>query len=765
MAPNTKRHPYYAKQNHVRRTKRGETKTEIFIDGGVFPSPTFTVAPSVTATELAVGDNVSLRLGSWINGAPYGQLIADGEDVTDEIVDGDWSPSQPYTLWQWIVRAAGPGGVASFPPISGTVVPGEIVLGPQDFALYSTFEAPGNVGDLVASVDISGTVTASMVPSASPNDIVKSADGIAFPGTRYMLRNPLAGITNKRGILAVMRAKMQSAGTTQQMLVLYNGASPFLSLRTANANTQINIGAGLNGTTQNINLKPFVVGEVITIVAELDVDNQMLRYWNSATELVTEQIISIPANLSVTRIHSGQGAVNSEIQFIAVGTKSLEGEWDTTFEDAVQAYINQSNTPVTPDPITFASVPLHQSRGQSLALGPNIGGLISPTGQRWRDVFKNPRVRMLTGTKRADGVNITHVASPLLQGYDFDTDSTGETEAVALTNVPTGMIVSIGLAEELYPTTYGVNFQFHDAGGQEVANLDKDPATGQAGVVQPYQNAEYHLSQAVRIYAANNVLVDFVDYDQGEANAGDARGVFASEFYVTWDDMVEQYARILGQTTPPTLCMFQTGGYMSKNNDHFMVLDQNDVIEALDGYLIGPNYAHLIDNADGRGVHMSIIGHLERAYLSVWQKVEVSAGRQWNMFEGAITRAGDVITIPVGVRSDEALTAEPNKYDNYGGGAANLGFEVEGGGSITSVSVLADRIELTVTGTVTHVSYAFQRAAGIDYRNFLDENGFGYVAHRGCIRSNLTREVLAPGNVGLTLKRWLRTFRKPVTGV
>ncbi|CAM3187267.1 hypothetical protein [Paracoccus aminovorans] len=402
------------------------------------------------------------------------------------------------------------------------------------------------------------------------------------------------------------------------------------------------------------------------------------------------------------------------------------------------------------------------SRGQSLALGANFGAEIAPDGRRWRDIFggvANPGALMLAGLRRVDGVAVANVANPLLNGYDTAVPATGAAPMVVQTSIPEGAVLACGLLREgLAPN--GIAFQFHDAGGQSIENLDGDAATGSAGLLTPWQNAEWWLAEAVRVFAADGkqVRVPRLFLNQGEADVSRPRGWWlaaATEALAGWR---AQIARLTGQAAAPKLFLHQTGGYMqgAASNLHDCKLDQLDLVRAQGGVLIGPLYPYKIDNGDGKGVH-KLWSEYVRAYeAGIWAAAEDAAGRPWSLLPGPATRTGDRITIPISVRGDEALTTVAGVYADYGGDPAHLGLEVAGGGTITAASVSGGAILLDVSGPVTAVRYAMQRAA-TDYRTLTDASGCGYAAHRGLIRTTLTRSVAWGGRV-FTIERWLPSF-------
>lgn len=402
------------------------------------------------------------------------------------------------------------------------------------------------------------------------------------------------------------------------------------------------------------------------------------------------------------------------------------------------------------------------ARGQSLSLGANFGAELAPDGRRWRDVFggaANPGALMLTGLRRVDGVAVANVANPLLNGYDTTAQASGSGPMVVQTSIPEGAVLACGLLRDgLAPQ--GLAFQFHDAGGQSIENLDDDGATGTAGLTAPWQNGEWWLGEAVRVFGGqgSRVRVPRLFLNQGEADVARPRGWWLAAARATLADWSGQIRRLTGQETAPKLFLQQTGGYMygTDSSPHDCKLDQLDLVREQGGVLIGPLYPYRIDNADGKGVHKLWSEYIRAYEVGVWAAAEDAAGRAWNLLPGTPSRAGNRITIPVSVRGDESLTSVSGIYAGHGGDPANLGFEALGGGSITAVAVAGGSITVDVAGTVTGLRYAMQRSA-TDYRTLTDAAGLGYGTHRGLIRTTLTRSVTWGGQV-FVLERWLPSF-------
>lgn len=313
-------------------------------------------------------------------------------------------------------------------------------------------------------------------------------------------------------------------------------------------------------------------------------------------------------------------------------------------------------------------------------------------------------------------------------------------------NVPGGSILAKALVRDGVEANT-MAFQFHGAGGQPVANFGVGTTL--------YSNQAHWLAQAVAHFSPADVTVPRRIWNQGEADRLLARGAYKSAFDVVFAERNALIQSATGQADPPQWFLFQTGGYMRKQDNHWMVLDQVDIVREGKAILIGPNWQ--VPVADGN-VHPGIAEHIRLYETAAWCISEVEAGRAWNLLPPAsVTRSGDTIIIPISIRDDETLTTVPGKYADYGGDPDHLGLEVVGGGSIVSAGVSGGNIVLEVSGTVTAVKHAHQRAAGIDYANWLDSDGKGYVAHRSLIRTTLTKSLTVAGHA-LTLERWVPSF-------
>lgn len=142
--------------------------------------------------------------------------------------------------------------------------------------------------------------------------------------------------------------------------------------------------------------------------------------------------------------------------------------------------------PATPD------VTIHYDEGQSHPLGPNDGAALAPDGLTWRNaVGANPDILMLNGLRRPDGQAVTHVAAPLLNGYDTAVPATGFGTALIGGNVCGGMVTAGALLRDGVEDA-PMGFQFHGAAGLQISEFM--PGT------TVYSNAEHWLAQAVAVW-------------------------------------------------------------------------------------------------------------------------------------------------------------------------------------------------------------------------------------------------------------------------
>lgn len=703
--------------------------------------PEFTILPSALPSPAVIGENVTLSYGLANNATSFNGVLMQGAvNRTSEIVDNVWSPSVAGA-YTWTVTATGPGGSTTAPVASGVVNP------PLDIKtaalLYVDTDTPySGTASEVTGIAAQGTGGYNLViQGGTGNNVTKTADGFGFGAAKYMR---ITGISPQAagGLMALVEFTPAVATGTQQPLNV--GAGAFV-LRSSNTTAQW---ASSNGTPTSGNLGTFAAGNRVTIAAEMNADGDFIN-----TRAIDGTIVNtarVIAPFAPTELGIGQ-TVNGTIHKVVLLAKAAGEQFPISFAD----FAGGGSSP--PE---FTSATVVDLDGQSLALGANVSNTTAPNGQTWRSNYTSAAVRSLSGLQRPDGVVVTHVSAPLLQGYNESIAATGVMNATTLSNLPLGQMLAYGLVREGIITNTPMN-QFHGAGGQSVLNFNDDPADGD-GRTTLYHNRKHYLEQVKSQLGVIPVTLPRFYWQQGEADAAMARGAYQVAFRKTHDQQRALIQSTLVQAQPPRLYMYQTGGYCRKQNDHFMVLDQLDCVREYSGILIGPNWqVPVVD----QNVHPGQLQYLYLSELAVWATVEVVAGRNWNLLPPTtpVTRVGDTITIPITVRSDETLTTQPGKYASYGGDPADLGLEVVGGGSITSASVSGGNIVLQVSGTVTAVRHAFQRAAGINYGDpeYQDSNGLCYVAHRSIIRTTLTKSITVAGHA-MQLQRWVPSFEVAV---
>ena len=634
-------------------------------------------------------------------------------------------------------------------------------LTPADYWTYvEPSDAPGATGANLTTLTARGAGAPAFAIAATGAAPTKEADAIRFNLGQYFMADGLTIPAGDGFILAADFTPHQITGT-QNVISIFTSAGVILgTIRSANAAHQYNVGVGINGTAANVASGTAVAGTRVQMAIEFDRVAGTIRHWNLATGAVVSQALTYSGPINAVRISIGQ-ASNHSVHKAAVVTRPTGAAWATTLEEVLADFDLRTGT-VNPEPVPFTAMDIYASTGQSLGLGLNMGGQASPSGTVWRTVLQNQNVQMLTGHQRKDSVAVASVSAPLLQGYNTAISATGNAQASAVGNVPPSFIGAVARARDGLSAGRGISYQFHGAGGQSVTNLDS--STGEGTTVIPWENFTFSVGQQASYWSGRGVSVNcpVFSYNQGEADVAQPRGWWLSRFTTLYNETVSTVRTATGQTSGPQLYLYQTGGYMNKVNGHQVVLDQLDAVRNLSGVLVAPIYWQKISNDDARGVHMGTQGNLQLGELENWAITEHEAGRSWNLLPPVtVTRTGDTITIPITVRSDETLTTSPGKYADYGGDPANLGLEVDGGGSITSASVSGGNIVLQVSGIVTAVRYAMQ-TTGIDYRTLTDAELMGYATHRGIIRTTLTR-TRTVGGLALTMERAVPSFSVAIT--
>lgn len=641
-------------------------------------------------------------------------------------------------------------------------------LTPADYWAYiDPSDAPGATGANLTTITARGAGSPPFVIAATGSAPTKEADAIRFNGGQYFISD---GLTINAGDGLILAADFTPNTITgaQNVISVFAPSGVVLGIiRTANTAAQYNVGVGINGSAANVASGTAAIGTRVQMAIEFDRVAGTIRSWNLSTGEVVSQPLTYSGPLNAVRISIGQSSRHS-VHRASLVSRPTGQPWATTLEEVLADY--GLGEIVVPEPVPFTAMDIYASTGQSLALGLNMGGQASPSGPVWRTLLSSASVRMLTGHVRKDAVAVTSVSMPLLGGYNIAVDATGDAPAVAVGNVPPSFIGAVARAREGLPAGTGISYQFHGAGGQSLTNLDSSTAEGTT--VIPWENFTFSVGQQAEYWDAQGVTVDcpVFSFNQGEADISQPRNWWLTRFTAIFNESVSVIRAATGQASGPRLYLYQTGGYMRKTGAHLVVLDQLDAIRNLNGVLVAPNYWQKIGDAhadaqqlgDGPGVHMGVQGYMQLGELENWAITETEAGNGWTLLPPVtVERVGNTITIPISVRGDESLTTSPGKYTGFGGDPANLGLEVDGGGSITSASVSGGNIVVNVTGTVTAVRYAMQ-TTGIDYRDFTDANGDGYATHRGIIRTTLTRTRTVGGLV-LTMERAVPSFSVAIT--
>lgn len=739
-------------------------------DGGVFevelpaggtnppePGPlTMVTPPTATPFSAAVGDNVSFSLGSYSNAVSVvGVLTQLSTDRTAELTDFVWSPSTAGA-WRWVVTATGIDGSQIQNEVDGTIAAASAGVEAVSYFYIDQDTPYTGTAAGVTGLTAEGTGGLSLVigGAGSPNLVTHETGangGLRFNVGRYLTITGISPSTAAGTILLVDVTFDTLTGTAQALTFMGSGGSAAQLRRSSASYQSVSVTAG------TVTDGPATVGRRVVMAVEIDAVAGVGRSRNTETGaiLATEGTADPLAPVSLT---IGQGMAGV-LHRAAVILRPAGQQLPITLDQAIADFTGSGGGTVPIEP--GASIMGIDGIDQSLGLGPNEGGNFAPNGQRWRDALNGGEgVVMLAGMQRADGVAITQVAAPLLQGYNLTIAPTGIAPAVATGNVPGGLILALALQRDGVITDT-VSYRFNGAGGQQIANFDNDPLTG-SGSVLLYQNSEVTIGRSVEFFGASNsdYTIPYFLMNQGEADRLLPRGEYTIRARQAINERMAQITRLTGQTPPP-IFIHQTGGYCRKQDNAFMVLDQIDLIREYNMTLIGPNWQVPVADAI---VHPGINEHVYMYELAAWAIAEREAGRSWNLLPPvSVTRSGDTITIPISVRTDETLTTQPGKYAQYGGDPVNLGLEVDGGGSITSASVSGGNIVLQVSGAVTGVRHAHQRAAGIDYGTMPGPDGKCYVAHRSLIRTTLTKPMTSFGGLDLTLQRWVPSFEVLVT--
>ena len=456
---------------------------EVLGGGGTVPAaPTVVSAPSASPNPVTVGDNVTITQGVYTNATSVTRTLMQGSiNRTSQIVDGVWSPGTDVDAVYTEV-ASGPGGVAPTQTVNITVDE-QIVVPPVDLASMSYAYVDADTPHTIVSGEVTaiqtegtGGLVLGLVGTGSPNRITKVADGFRFTTGRYLTVTGLSANTAD-GFMLLVDVTFETATGTGQAVNFGTTQA-----RRSSATLQYTVPEWTSPTAQNVGTvtppQRFVMG------IELDQVADVVRYWNPTTNSIETRATTLAAQ-NPTSLTIGQ-AMTGIIHKMAVIRRPAGQPLPISLGDAIANFSEGVVTPPT------QAVMIHGDNGQSLALGPNSGGVTAPNGQLWRNVLGgNPSIKMLAGLRRVDGAAVTHVAAPLLQRYNLSVPTTGEANAAIGGNIPGGMIVARALLRDGV-VDGPIGFQFHGAGGQEVNNfLPGTPI---------YENEEHWLGQAVNTW-------------------------------------------------------------------------------------------------------------------------------------------------------------------------------------------------------------------------------------------------------------------------
>jgi hypothetical protein len=148
------------------------------------------------------------------------------------------------------------------------------------------------------------------------------------------------------------------------------------------------------------------------------------------------------------------------------------------------------------------------------------------------------------------------------------------------------------------------------------------------------------------------------------------------------------------------------------------------------------------------GIHLTNVGYrLLGAYYGKALHAVMSGAGFTPLRPVSAVRTGDVIVLTVAGRVG-SLVLDTTAVTNPG----NFGFEVTGGGSISAVAIVGNTLEITVTGTITRLRYAYTG-------NGTPNTGGPTTGPRGCLRDSDTTAGYSAG----ALPNWMVHFDEPVS--
>ena len=314
---------------------------------------------------------------------------------------------------------------------------------------------------------------------------------------------------------------------------------------------------------------------------------------------------------------------------------------------------------------------------QSLGLGPN-GGQTNAPGQTgganawFRTLYPQLGAEMFTGLQRGDGVAMTQISGPLLQGYNTAIDATGITSAIQVGNIPLDAMIMAEL--KLRGAIDGkLNTLFSSAGGISITVHQEAPATG---VNTAWANLRHAVRQFRRQYRERGVPVRFLAdiLIQGEADSTMSRERYYAEYLRADRDqrrVMKDNGFAYDEDGIPKL-IYQTGGYVN-NTTHTngQQLAQLDICRNKGALFAGPIHQFLY--ADNNVHPITAEEYARMATLGAWALQEHWAGRSWNLYSMRTRVEGNNVFIYFPMKDGETLRNINAKFDAYGGNP-NLGF-------------------------------------------------------------------------------------------
>lgn len=445
------------------------------------PAPVLVASPSAAPIQAAVGEPVRLGLGTWeYSTSRAGVLMQGGINRASEITGSVWTPTTAGDF-TWTVTATGPAGVTVADPVNGSVVAS---LRNNSYVYLDGNMPPESVGSPITSAVMAGTGGLTFTALGTGAEVTKEDDAVRNNLGKYLgiSSSPVPSID---GFTMAADFTVNSLSGNQFVLQFMNDNTVIGQIRLGASLLQLVWGGVIAGTPNPATLGTAIVGGRYVVAVEFDSVSGQVRFWNPFTEVIETAAITFSGPIVANRIRIGQSA-NTSTHTTSITLRATGSAWPITLEDTLTNLGVGGSDPAVPD------VTIHYDEGQSHPLGPNEGAVLAPNGSRWRDVIgANPDILMLNGLRRIDSQAVTHVAAPLLNGYDESVPASGYGPALIGGNVCGGMVTARALLRDGGEDA-PMGFQFHGAAGQPISQFM--PGT------PIYSNAEHWLTQAVAVW-------------------------------------------------------------------------------------------------------------------------------------------------------------------------------------------------------------------------------------------------------------------------